>query len=50
VLSIFVWPQLDHVSFQTVAVVKPKPDRIGSVANDPLLTLAGLKFRSAASF
>jgi len=25
----------DHVSFQTVAVVRPKPDRIGSVANDP---------------
>ena len=25
----------DHVSFQTVAIVRPKPDRIGSVANDP---------------
>jgi hypothetical protein len=24
----------DHVSFQTIAVVRPKPDRIGSVAND----------------
>ena len=36
----------NHVSFQTVAIVRPKPDRIGSVANDPQRTsplLSGCK-------
>jgi hypothetical protein len=34
---------------QTVAVVRPKPDRIGSVANDPLRAFARTKSRSAAT-
>jgi hypothetical protein len=32
------WAPRNHVSFQRVAVIRPKPDRIGSVANDPEAT------------
>ena len=34
------WAPRNHVSFQRVAVIRLKPDRIGSVANDPYATCA----------